>query len=185
MKTRQVSLAIISILFTGFSTIAQDVHPEPKTLEIGSQAPDFRLTGVDDKTYSLSDFAKSKVLVVVFNCNHCPTAQAYQDRLIDVYNNYTPKGVALVVISSNSSKSLNLWEQGWSDLGDSFEEMKIRAKDKSSHTCMTEMIKRQPLHMDPWPLHMLLYSINIVNSSMLAVLMNRWKKGKPNYCEMQ
>lgn len=131
MKTRQVSLAIISILFTGFSTIAQDVHPEPKTLEIGSQAPDFRLTGVDDKTYSLSDFAKSKVLVVVFSCNHCPTAQAYQDRLIDVYNNYTPKGVALVVISSNSSKSLNLWEQGWSDLGDSFEEMKIRAKDKS------------------------------------------------------
>ncbi len=38
--------------------------------------------------------------------------------------------MALVVISSNSSKSLNLWEQGWSDLGDSFEEMKIRAKDK-------------------------------------------------------
>ena len=131
MKTRQLFLAIIPILFTGFSTIALDVHPEPKTLEIGSQAPDFRLTGVDDKTYSLSDFAKSKVLVVVFNCNHCPTAQAYQDRLIDVYNNYTPKGVALVVISSNSSKSLNLWEQGWSDLGDSFEEMKIRAKDKS------------------------------------------------------
>jgi thiol-disulfide isomerase/thioredoxin len=106
------------------------VHPEPKTLETGSRAPDFSLKGVDDKTYSLADFSSSKVLVIVFSCNHCPTAQAYQDRLIDIYNEYTSKGVALVVISSNSSKSLNLWEQGWSDLGDSFEEMKIRAKDK-------------------------------------------------------
>jgi thiol-disulfide isomerase/thioredoxin len=106
------------------------VHPEPKTLEIGTRAPDFSLKGVDDKTYSLADFSSSKVLVIVFSCNHCPTAQAYQDRLIDIYNEYTSKGVALVVISSNSSKSLNLWEQGWSDLGDSFEEMKIRAKDK-------------------------------------------------------
>jgi len=110
--------------------MAQEVHPNPKTLEIGSQAPDFRLKGVDGKTYSLADFAASKVIVVVFSCNHCPTAQAYQDRLKTIYDDYTPKGVALVVISSNSSKSLNLWEQGWSDLGDTYEEMKIRAKDK-------------------------------------------------------
>jgi thiol-disulfide isomerase/thioredoxin len=117
------------MLIGSFAT-AQDTHPEPKTLEIGSKAPGFSLTGVDDKQYSLADFAKSKVLVVVFSCNHCPTAQAYQDRLNEIYNKYTPEGVSLVVISSNSSKSLNLWEQGWSDLGDSFEEMKIRAKDK-------------------------------------------------------
>jgi thiol-disulfide isomerase/thioredoxin len=130
MKTNQLLLAILPIIFNGSFTVAQDVHPEPKTLEIGSKAPGFSLTGVDDKRYSLADFAKSKVLVVVFSCNHCPTAQAYQDRLNEVYNKYTPKGVSLVVISSNSSKSLNLWEQGWSDLGDSFEEMKIRAKDK-------------------------------------------------------
>jgi thiol-disulfide isomerase/thioredoxin len=132
MKKTNLFLAIIPILLAGYTTIAQDVpHPEPKTLEIGSQAPDFRLTGVDDKTYTLADFASSKVLVIVFSCNHCPTAQAYQDRLIDIYNKYTSKGVALVVISSNSPKSLNLWEQGWSDLGDTFDEMKIRAKDKA------------------------------------------------------
>ncbi len=130
MKTKQLLLAILPIIFHGSFTVAQDVHPEPKTLEIGSQAPDFTHKGVDDKTYTLADFAKSKVLIVVFSCNHCPTAQAYQDRLNEIYNKYTPKGVSLVVISSNSSKSLNLWEQGWSDLGDSFEEMKIRAKDK-------------------------------------------------------
>jgi thiol-disulfide isomerase/thioredoxin len=130
MKTKQLLLSILPIIFNGSFAVAQDAHPEPKTLKIGSQAPDFTLKGVDDKTHTLADFAKSKVLIVVFSCNHCPTAQAYQDRLNEVYNKYTPKGVSLVVISSNSSKSLNLWEQGWSDLGDSFEEMKIRAKDK-------------------------------------------------------
>jgi len=130
MKKKQLISSLFAILFTGYATIAQVNHPEPKTLEIGSQAPDFRLRGVDDKSYSLSDFVSAKVLVVVFSCNHCPTAQAYQDRLNNIYNKFTSKGVALVVISSNSSKSLNLWEQGWSDLGDTFEEMKIRARDK-------------------------------------------------------
>jgi len=130
MKTKQLLHVIFSLFLSGHIAMAQEIHPNPKTLEIGSQAPDFRLKGVDGKTYSLADFAASKVIVVVFSCNHCPTAQAYQDRLKTIYDDYTPKGVALVVISSNSSKSLNLWEQGWSDLGDTYEEMKIRAKDK-------------------------------------------------------
>lgn len=130
MKTKQLFLPLFLLIFSGFGAIAQDQHYQPKTLEISSQAPNFSLTGVDDKTYTLADFASSKVLVVVFSCNHCPTAQAYQDRLIDIYNKYTSKGVALVVISPNSSKSLNLWEQGWSDLGDELGDMKIRAKDK-------------------------------------------------------
>jgi peroxiredoxin len=131
MKKKLLTVLFALMLSISSGIVAQEAHPEPKTLEIGSLAPDFRLTGVDDKKYALANFAKSKVLVVVFSCNHCPTAQAYQDRLNDIYNRYTSKGVALVVISSNSTKSLNLWEQGWSDLGDSFEEMKIRAKDKN------------------------------------------------------
>jgi thiol-disulfide isomerase/thioredoxin len=130
MKTKQLLPVIFFLVLSGNIAIAQEAHPNPKTLEIGSQAPDFRLKGVDGKTYSLADFAASKVMVIVFSCNHCPTAQAYQERLKSIYNNYTSKGVALVVISSNSSKSLNLWEQGWSDLGDTYEEMIIRAKDK-------------------------------------------------------
>ena len=129
MKKR-VLIAIIPVLLLGYTASGQESHPQPKTLEPGSPAPDFKLKGVDDKTYSLSDFAKSKVLVIVFSCNHCPTAQAYENRLNNIYSKYTPKGVSLVVISSNSMKSLNLWEQGWSDLDDSFEAMKIRAKDK-------------------------------------------------------
>lgn len=118
------------IIFLSTLSYGQDPHYQPKTLEIGAHAPDFSLPGVDGKMYKLSDFSTDKILLVVFNCNHCPTAQAYQDRLISICNDYKPRGVALVVISPNSLKSLNLWEEGWSDLGDSFEDMKIRAKDK-------------------------------------------------------
>lgn len=131
MTVMKKTLFLLLFILCCFSASPQESHPQPKTLKIGSKAPDFSLKGVDDKTYSLADFSKSKVLVIVFSCNHCPTAQAYQDRLNSIYDKYTPKGVSLVVISPNSMKSLNLWEQGWSDLDDSFEAMKIRAKDKN------------------------------------------------------
>ncbi|MEZ6080449.1 MAG: redoxin family protein [Pirellulaceae bacterium] len=49
----------------------------------GAAAPDFDLPGIDGRDYSLSDFDSAKVLVVIFTCNHCPTAQAYEQRIID------------------------------------------------------------------------------------------------------
>lgn len=103
---------------------------EPKTLTIGSAAPEFNLPGVDGKNYSLASFKKAKVLVVLFTCNHCPTAQAYEARIKKMVDDYSPKGVALVAISPNSPDGLRIDELGWSDVGDSFEDMKIRAKDK-------------------------------------------------------
>src|ERR1700682_3931852 len=101
-----------------------------QTLAVGAPARDFKLPGVDGHDYSLEDFAKAKVLVVVFTCNHCPTAQAYEDRIIKLHNNYKDKGVVLVAISPNNPEAVRLDELGYSDLSDSLEEMKIRAKDK-------------------------------------------------------
>jgi peroxiredoxin len=106
---------------------ASDDH---KTLPIGASAPDFKLPGVDGKTYTLSSFKKAAVLVIVFTCNHCPTAQAYENRLIQLTNDYKNKGVAVVAILPNDPKAVNLDELGYTDLSDSFEEMKIRAKEK-------------------------------------------------------
>ncbi|HEX3766901.1 MAG TPA: redoxin domain-containing protein, partial [Puia sp.] len=101
-----------------------------KTLEIGAAAPDFQLKGVDDKTYSLASFKNAEVLVIIFTCNHCPTAQAYEDRLIKLTSDYANKSVAVVAINPNDPASLRLDELDFSDLGDSFAEMKIRAKEK-------------------------------------------------------
>ena len=104
-----------------------DDHP---TLAIGASAPDFSLPGVDGKTYSLSSFADAQVLVIVFTCNHCPTAQAYEDRIIQLKKDYSSKGVAVVAIMPNDPTSINLDELGYTDMGDSFEEMKRRAAEK-------------------------------------------------------
>ena len=103
--------------------------PGLKPLPIGSAAPDFHLPGVDGKTYSLSDFSPAKVLVVIFTCNHCPTAQAYEGRIARLQADYHDKGVAVVAISPNNAAAVRLDELGYTDLGDSFEDMKVRAKD--------------------------------------------------------
>ncbi len=68
--------------------------------------------------------------MVIFSCNHCPTAQAYEDRIISFSKEYKPKGVDVVVISPNSVDALNYSELGYSDMGDSFDDMKQRASDK-------------------------------------------------------
>jgi thiol-disulfide isomerase/thioredoxin len=107
---------------------------QPETLVIGAAAPDFSLPGVDpatyeDKTYSLADFADADVLVVIFTCNHCPTAQAYEERIKQLADDYKDRGVAVVAISPNDPAAVRLDEQGYSDLGDSLDEMKIRARD--------------------------------------------------------
>jgi peroxiredoxin len=110
--------------------LSQTTHTDHKTLAIGSPAPDFKLPGVDGKTYSLSSFKNASVLVIVFTCNHCPTAQAYEDRLIQLTKDYSAKSVAVVAISPNDPKSVRLDELGYSDMSDSFEEMKARSKQK-------------------------------------------------------
>jgi thiol-disulfide isomerase/thioredoxin len=123
-------LISLLILFCQGNVISQTIHTEPKTLEIGSKAPDFNLPGIDGKMYDLENFSKASVLVIIFSCNHCPTAQAYEDRIIALAKDYKPRGVELVMISPNSVKALNYSELGYTDMGDSFEEMKLRAADK-------------------------------------------------------
>jgi peroxiredoxin len=105
--------------------------PEVKTLEIGQKAPDFRLPCIDGKLYSLDDFKEARLLVIVFTACHCPTAQAYEDRMIKLVNDYKNKGVTLVAISSNNPDAVCLEELGYTDLSDSFEDMKTRALDKA------------------------------------------------------
>lgn len=88
-------------------------------LNIGDKAPDFKLTGTDDKKYSLSNFQDKKILAVVFMCNHCPYVQAYIERLINLQKEFFNKGVQFIGINSND-------ENQYPD--DSFEKMKVYAR---------------------------------------------------------
>ncbi len=103
----------------------------PQTLALGSTAPDFNLPGVDGRDWALKNFADAKILAIVFTCTHCPTAQYYEERIKKIVTDYKSKGVAVVGIMPNDPKSVRLDELGWTDLSDSFDEMKIRAKDRA------------------------------------------------------
>ena len=118
-------LTIVALLLACSGAILADQNPP--TLAIGAAAPDFNLPAVDGKTYNLHDFASSKVLVVVFTCVHCPTAQLYEGRIKKLADDYRDRGVALVAIQPNDPKAVRLDELGYTDLGDSLPEMKIRA----------------------------------------------------------
>ncbi len=93
----------------------------PFTLTIGQSAPDFNLPGVDGKNYSLASFKSSKLLVVVFWCNHCPYVVGSEERMKKFYDDYTPKGVGIVAINSNETDN---------HPNDSFPLMITRAKEK-------------------------------------------------------
>lgn len=123
-----ITVVFLLLCYINFSlAFPFDAH---KTLDIGAPAPDFRLPGVDGKTYSLASFQKATILVIVFTCNHCPTAQAYEERIKQLAIDYEPKGVALVAVMPNDPNAVRLDELGYTDLSDSFEEMKIRAAQK-------------------------------------------------------
>jgi len=91
------------------------------TLKIGSPAPNFNLPAVDGNTYSLDSFKDKEALIVIFSCNHCPYVRAYEDRIIQIQNDYKDK---LQIVAINSNDTTNYPE-------DSFEEMIKRAKEKN------------------------------------------------------
>lgn len=85
-------------------------------LNPGDDAPVWKgLPGVDGKVHSLTDYRESRVLVVVFTCNHCPMAQAYEPRLIEFARTYAPRGVQVIALNVSLSRA------------DSLDEMKTRA----------------------------------------------------------
>ncbi|MFK8111999.1 MAG: redoxin domain-containing protein [Rubripirellula sp.] len=127
MQTTRMGLPSIFVLSLLVSSAnAKDTYP---TLEIGASAPGFSLPGVDGETHTLQEYSEAKVLLILFTCNHCPTAQAYEERIKTLNTEYSKRGVKLVAISPNDDKAVRLDELGYSDLGDSLEDMKIRASE--------------------------------------------------------
>jgi len=120
---------ILCLLFaTLASAIASRAEDKPAVLTIGASAPDFCLTGTDDKVHCLKEYAAAKILVLIFTCNHCPTAQLYETRIKQLVSDYQGRGVAFVGIDPNNPAAIRLDELGYTDLSDSLPDMKIRAE---------------------------------------------------------
>ena len=135
---------LCSLILLAGSALASE---QPPTLAIGSPMPSFSLPGIDGKTYTDQSFAKANVLVLVFTCPHCPTAQAYQERIKKLVTDYSPKGVTLVAINPNHADAVRLDELAYSDLSDSFDEMKERAKaEKFNFVWLDDGPKQEASH---------------------------------------
>lgn len=120
-----LALGVVASTFVGSpASMAAD------SLELGDALPAFNLPGVDGKMHTEKTYAGAKVLVFVFTCNHCPTAQAYETRLKKLHDDYRGKGVQLIAVSPNDDKAVRLDELGYTDLNDSLADMKVRAKDQ-------------------------------------------------------
>ncbi len=96
------------------------MESEDFKMKAGAEAIDFNLQGVDGQTYSLDSFKGKDLLVVVFTCNHCPYAQAYEKRLFALAKEFSGKA-AFVAINANDAVNYP---------DDSFEKMKERAEEK-------------------------------------------------------
>ncbi|MBO0331699.1 thioredoxin family protein [[Muricauda] lutisoli] len=96
-------------------------HNMEKGYKVGDMAADFSLKNVDGNMVSLSDFNSAKGFLIIFTCNTCPYAQAYEDRIIALDAKYKPKGVPVIAINPNNPSAKP---------GDSFAKMKERAAEK-------------------------------------------------------
>lgn len=92
-----------------------------KGYNVGDIAADFSLKNVDGTMVSMANNPSAKGFIVVFTCNHCPYAKAYEDRLIALHKAYAPKGYPVIAINPNNPER---------QPEDSFENMIIRAKEK-------------------------------------------------------
>lgn len=120
MKKVKVLASILAVIIAGALTISADRSVDDG-YDIGDIATDFSLMNIDGKMVSLSDYSQSKGFIVIFTCNTCPYAVAYEDRIIALDKKYKEKGYPVIAIMPNNPDSKP---------GDAFEEMKKRAKVK-------------------------------------------------------
>lgn len=116
MKTFKIILMLLVV-----ATISAFTNDTSRGYKIGDEASDFALKNIDGKMVSLADYKEAKGFIVVFTCNMCPYSVANEDRLIALDKKYKQKGFPVIAINPNDPEVSK---------GDSFEAMKVRAKEK-------------------------------------------------------
>lgn len=116
MKTVKILGAVVLVAFLAAFNVNSVAG-----YKVGDIATDFSLKNVDNKKVSLKDIKDAKGYIVVFTCNHCPYAQAYEDRIIALDKKYKKLGYPVVAINPNNPEKQK---------DDSFAKMQERAKEK-------------------------------------------------------
>jgi len=117
MKT----LKLLGALVLCIGLMAFTVKPEDNGYKVGDIATDFELENIDGKMVSLANYKDAKGFIVIFTCNTCPYAVAYEDRIEALNKKYAPKGYPVIAIMPNDTDIKP---------GDNMEAMQARAKAK-------------------------------------------------------
>jgi peroxiredoxin len=75
--------------------------PSTMKLSLGDAAPYFELPDINERIVKLSDFKKTKGLLVIFACNHCPYVIHVKDEISKLAQDYLHEGISIVAINSN------------------------------------------------------------------------------------
>ncbi|MDP2159476.1 MAG: thioredoxin family protein [Flavobacterium sp.] len=114
-------MKLLFVFLVAVTSAAFTIVNAEKGYEIGSIATDFTLKNIDNQTVSLRDMKDAKGYIVIFTCNHCPYAVAYEDRIIALDKKYKKLGYPVIAINPNNPEKQK---------EDSFEKMQVRAKEK-------------------------------------------------------
>lgn len=115
-KFRIALLGLIGVFIFAFTT-----KDTVSGYEIGDVATDFSLKNIDNKMVSLKDYKDAKGFIVIFTCNHCPYAKAYEERIVALDKKYKKLGYPVIAINPNNPEK---------NKDDSFDKMIVRAKEK-------------------------------------------------------
>ncbi len=114
LKTLMLFVAVFAL--TSFTTTTKEGG-----YKVGDMATDFELKNIDGEMISLANYKDAKGFIVIFTCNTCPYAVAYEDRIIDLDKKYASKGYPVIAIMPNNTDVKP---------GDSMENMQKRAASK-------------------------------------------------------
>jgi len=113
---------LLLILSAAIALVAFTKYDGPQTgYKVGDKAADFSLKNIDGKMVSLKDFSSAKGYIVIFTCNHCPFAKAYEDRIIALNKKYASLGYPVIAINPNDPSQIE---------DDNYTNMQARAKEK-------------------------------------------------------
>jgi peroxiredoxin len=121
---KKILIPAIALLVVGMFAFAFTNKSKPMATTgyaVGDKAADFKLKNIDGKMVSLADYTAAKGFIVVFTCNHCPYAKAYESRIIALDKKYKDKGYPVIAINPNDPAV---------NADDSYVKMQERAKEK-------------------------------------------------------
>jgi len=99
------ALSLLTLCFTLLLSSFM-LRPAADGYKVGDKAADFKLKNIDGKMVSLADNKAARGYIVVFTCNTCPYAKAYESRVIELNTKYAPLGYPVVAINPNDATTV-------------------------------------------------------------------------------